>query len=222
MSSDRATAQGKGGQLETTADSQYGTVAVNRQGAAITQDQVIEWALQGHLYHAQIGDAATAVDFAETAYDEDQPQFALTVPTGRTVIPTSMVVGFEDQAGTNTHIVWSTTTNNIGAGTSTAGTITNMRSDAPFSATSTAQSLYTANATAATGLKEVIRWVNAFADVNTFVLSRYEWNFRTAGAVPVLVGPATLQLHTVATTTAPVGFMEIAFVELATAAVCAT
>jgi hypothetical protein len=219
---DRATAQGLGGQLGTTADSQYGTIAVNRQGGVITQDQIIEWAVQGHMYHAQIGDGATAVNFAETSYDEDQPQFSITVPSGRTVIPCSMVVEMQDQAGTDTHIVWSTTTNNIGAGTSTSATITNMRSDAPFSAGSTAQSLYTANATAATGLKEVIRWVNAFADVNTFVLARYEWNIRTAGAVPVLVGPATLQLHAVATGTAPVGFMEMTFIDLASADVVAT
>lgn len=198
-----------------TEDGNYEDLHLSRQGALITQDQLLEWALEGRMFHAQQGDAATKLDFGETAYDEDQPQFALRVPTGRTIIPVSLVTILEDMAGADNHIIWSTTTNDIGDGTSTAAAVSALRTDAPYASGCTARSLYTANATAATGLIEVIRFFAPFADASTAPLLRFEWNVRSAGLLPVLVGPATLQLH-VFGGTAPQGYGEYAWVEFET------
>ncbi|MCR4339251.1 MAG: hypothetical protein NUW01_05105 [Gemmatimonadaceae bacterium] len=192
-------------------------LAVNKQGALITQDQILEWAMLGRTFHAQQGNAATLVDFAETAYDEDQPQFALRVPTGKVVIPLSLIITLQDQAGTDTHIVWSTTTNDIGDGTSTAATISAMRRDAPHASGCTARSLYTANATAATGLIEIVRFLDPFVAA-AGTMPKYAWNIREAAAIPILVGPATLQVHIAATGTAPAGFGEYVWAEFDTPA----
>lgn len=213
--SERTQVQGLVGQVGVRDPGNIHDLAASRQGALISQDQVFEWALAGRLFHAQQGDAGTQLDFAETAYDEDQPQFALRVPTGRAVVPLSLVVTFQDQAGTDTHVIWSRTTNDIGNGTSTAATISALRSDAPYESGCTARSLYTGNATAATGLIEVARFVDPFA-AEADRLPRYEWSYKTAGFVPVLVGPATLQLHVFATTTQPQGFGEYVWAEFET------
>ena len=212
---DRLPIMGKVGQTGYVAEGLYVDLAASRQGATITLDQLLAWAIDGRTFHAQQGDAGTLVDFAETAYDEDQPQFALRVPTGRIVIPLSLIVTFQDQAGTDTHVVWSTATNDIGNGTSTAATVSAMRRDAPHSSGCTARSLYTANATAATGLIEIARFLDPFVAA-AGTMKRLDWNIRTAAAIPILVGPATLQMHTFATGTAPAGFGEYVWAEFET------
>jgi|TARA_Y100000310_G_scaffold273098_1_gene288390 hypothetical protein len=200
---------------------QFFDMGVTRQGAQIVQDQILYWALQGRLFHAQQGDAITQLAWTETTYDEDQPQFALNVPTGKTVIPVSLVFNIEDQAGTDNHWVWSSCTNDIGTGTSTSLTISNMRTDAPHASGCAANSLYTGNATAATGLIEIIRWVDPFvAAAGTMAggSGRLEWDIRSSSAIPVLVGPATLQAHIYATGTDAEGFGEYVWAEFDTPA----
>jgi hypothetical protein len=209
---DKLPIMGVVGQVSRGAKGNFMEVAVSRKGALVVQDQITEWALEGRLFTARQGSAATQVNFAELAYDEDQPQWALRVPAGRIVIPVDLVVTLKDAAGTDTEIVWSTTTNDIGDGTSTASTIASLRTDAPFASACTARSLYTGNATAATGLIAFERFLDAFAQASG-ALNRFEWNIRTAASIPVLVGPATLQHHILATTTAPQGYGEYTWVE---------
>jgi len=209
--------QGRTGFLDRYLDDgNFMSPALGRGGALVVSDLIGEATLRGRTFHAQQGDAATLVDFVETAYDEDQPQFALRVPTGVTVIPLSLIVTMQDQAGTDNHIVWSTATNDIGNGTSTGLTVTPMRTDQPHQSQCTARSLYTANATAATGLIEFARFVDPFAAASTAPRPRYAWNIREAAAIPVLVGPATLQAHIVATTDGPQGFGEYVWLEAPT------
>jgi hypothetical protein len=215
MADQKMPVMGVVGQMGRGAKGNYMDIAVSRKGAVIVIDQILEWAIEGRMFRTQQGDANTPVDFVETAYDEDQPQWALTVPTGRIVIPTSLVVTLETQAGTLTELAWSTTTNDIGTGTSTAATISPCRTDAPYGSACTARSLYTGNATAATGLIEFTRFVDAFVQA-AGQQNRFEWNIRTAGDIPVLVGPATLQMHLHATGTAPTGFGEYTWVEFET------
>jgi hypothetical protein len=207
------------GQQDSVAEGNPILAKGNRQGAQVTVDQLLQWAIDGRTFHAQQGDAGTMVDFAETAYDEDQPQFALRVPSGRVVIPLSLVISLEDQAGTNNQIIWSVTTNDIGSGTSTAATISAMRLDSPYTSSCTARSLYTGNATAATGLFEFARWVDPFAQAATSTsIGTYNWSIRTASAIPILKGPATLQMHIYGTGTAPGGFGEYVWAEFDIAA----
>ena len=176
---------------------QFADVALSRQGAAIVQDQLLYWAISGRMFQAQMGDAMSKLVFVETAYDEDQPQWALNVPAGKTVIPTSLVLTAEIQSSTGNHVVWSTMDVAIGNGTSVAGTITPLRTDQPHSSGCTARSLYTGNGATPSNLIEFVRFLDMFAAVSTGPVPRYEWNIRTAGSVPVLVGPATLQMHAI-------------------------
>lgn len=177
-------------------DNDFTEFAASRTGAGITIDQVLQWAIDGRLFHAQQGNAGTKLAFGQTTYTEDRPEFALRVPAGRVVIPVSLVVTLEDMAGLINNIIWSTATNDIGnSSTSVAMTITPMRTDAPHESACIARSLYTANATAATGLIEIVRYMNEFAAADTMPSPRLDWNIRNQAVIPVLVGPATLQMH---------------------------
>ncbi len=209
--------QGEVGQETRAIEGNRRAIALSRVGAQITIDQILQWAIDGRTYHAQQGDAATLLTFVEVAYDENQPQFALRVPTGRTVIPLSLIVSFQDKGGLDEHVIWSTTTNDIGNGASTDLTISPMRTDAPHASGCVARSLYTGDATAATGLIEVARWIDPFVlEAGSTTAGRFEWNIRTAAAVPVLVGPATLQMHCFSVTPEGEGFGEYVWAEFPT------
>lgn len=193
------------------------SLALSRQGSTITVDQILQWALDGRLFHAQQGDAGTLLDFAATAYDEDRPQFALRVPTGRTVVPLSIALNFQDQAGTDNHVIVSTATNDIGnSTTSVEATISAMRTNAPFESSCFARSVYTANATAATGLIEIMRNIDPFIATAAGRLPGFRWDARGSSVIPTLVGPATLMLHIFATGDGPEGFAEYVWAEFET------
>ncbi len=187
---------------------------VNRMGASIVIDQLLQLAMDGHTYHAQQGNAATLVDFVETVYDEDQPQFALRVPAGTVVIPLSVKLDFQDQAGTDTHVILGMSQNDIGDGTSTSLTITPMRTDGPYATRCFANSLYTGDATAATNLIEVDRVIDPFVATAAGRLPGYRWDIKSATVIPILVGPATLQLWTIATGDGAEGFGQYVWAEI--------
>ena len=91
----------------------------------------------------------------------------------------------------------------------------NYRRDALFSTAVKAYSLYTANATAATGLIEVKRWYHAYAQVAVSDTNQthHKWTIDDPD-MPILLGPATLQMHVYATGTAPQGFGEYVWLSL--------
>ena len=210
------TSLGRAGQRSHAELDQHLPIALSKQGATIVMDQLEAWAIEGRQFHAQQGNAATLVDLVETAYDEDQPQFALIVPSGTIAIPTSISMNFQDQAGTDTHVIVSQTTNDIGTGTSTSLTVSAMRRDAPFGAKCTANGLYTANASAATGLIEIMRIIDPFVATAAGRLPGYRWDRSQASGKPVIVGPATFQIHAVSSSDGPEGFAEYTWVELDT------
>ena len=210
------TSLGRAGQRSHAELDQHLPIALSKQGATIVMDQLEAWAIEGRQFHAQQGNAATLVDLVETAYDEDQPQFALIVPSGTIAIPTSISMNFQDQAGTDTHVIVSQTTNDIGTGTSTSLTVSAMRRDAPFGAKCTANGLYTANASAATGLIEIMRIIDPFVATAAGRLPGYRWDRSQSSVKPVIVGPATFQIHAVSSSDGPEGFAEYTWVELDT------
>jgi len=188
--------------------------ALARDRVLIVRDSILQWKLEGKVFYAQQGDAGTKLDFAETAYDEDQPQFAIRVPEGLVCIPLSFSLTFETIAGTGNHVIWSTTTNDIGVGTSTALTPVNYRRDNLFAPACKAGSLYSGNATAATGLIEIKRWHLPYAEAddesgwgNNFLFTIND------PAMPILIGPATIQVHAYAATKLQ-GYGEYTWVEL--------
>ncbi len=205
------------GQESFRPDGQMREIALNRLGAVITVDQVLQWAMDGRTFHAQQGNAITLVDFVGTTYDEDQPQFALLVPAGKTVVPLSVKLNFQDQAGTDVHVVLGSAQNNIGIGTdSTALTATPMRTDKPHESTCDPRSLYTNNATAAVGLIEIDRIIDPFVATAAGRLPGYRWDIKQSSVVPVLVGPATLILWTYSTSDGVEGFGEYVWAEFET------
>lgn len=182
----------------------------------ITMDSINQFKMEGRVFYVQQGDAGTKVDFAETAYDENQPQFAITVPTGILMIPLALNVTLEDLTGTENHVIWSTTTNDIGISGGTALIPVNYRRDSLYGPACKAASLYTSDATTATGLIEVHRWYHPFASAlvtDGTDLHNHLWTIEDPD-MPFLLGPATIQHHIYATTTAPQGFGEYTWLEL--------
>jgi hypothetical protein len=192
--------------------------ALAQDRVVITRDSILQWKLEGRCFYAQQGNAGTKLDWADTAYDEDQPMFALIVPQGCLCIPVAMDVVLEDTSGaTEGHVIWSTTTNDIGAGTSTALTPVNYRRDAKYAPMCRANSKYSGDATAATGLIEVRRWYIPFAAAlvtdGTDLHNRYTWGINDP-SMPILLGPATLQLHVYATGDGYHGYGQYTWIEL--------
>ena len=180
----------------------------------INRDSILQWKLEGKVFFAQQGNAGTKLDFAETAYDEDQPQFAIRVPEKTICIPLSLNLLFDTIAGTGNYIFWSTTTNDIGAGTSTALTPVNYRRDNLFAPACKANSLYTGDATAATGLIEIKRWLNPYAEADDETDYSNKFCFTINDPeMPIIMGPATLQLHAYGATKLQ-GFGEYTWIEL--------
>ena len=201
----------------TNADGSRVPAALGRDGILLSREHILAYKLRGRVFGVQQGDAGSKLDFAEILYDEDQPQFALRVPTNIVVAPISLAITLEDLTGTENHVIWSFATNDIGSGTSTALTSFNMRPGAsnPVSQC-VARSLYTVNATAATGLQEFKRWYRPFASAavtDGHKPEDYLLDILKDICMPVLVGPATLQVH-IYGGTAPQGFGEYIWLEL--------
>ena len=188
--------------------------ALGRDTTLVTRDFILQCKLEGRVFFAQQGNAGTKLDFAETTYDEDQPQFALIVPSGTLCIPLSLSVTNEDPDGTEQHVIWSKCSVDIGNGTSTALAPVNYRRDALNTPACRANSLYTGNGTM-TGLIEIRRWFHEYASaaVTDMELYQHRWTINDPD-MPILVGPETLLLHSYATGTAPQGYGEYTWIEL--------
>ena len=209
---------GRAGQRIHTSIDQVIAQAMSKQGANISMDQLEAWAIEGRQYHAQQGDAGTLLSFAETAYDENQPQFSLRVPSGIIVLPTSIDVNFQDSAGTDTQVIVATATNDIGLGTSTSLTISAMRRDNPFGGSRcTAAGIVTGDtANAPAGVIEIVRTVDPFVAASAGRVPGLHWDRSQSSVKPILIGPATLMVYVFATGTAPAGFAEYTWIELET------
>lgn len=181
---------------------------VNRQGSLVVVPQKMQWALEGRVFTSGHGSETTPL--TAVAYDQDQPEFVLSVPTGTTVVPLNIRVHTEGSTGTAKEVIIWRVTNNIGDGTSTAATsaATNHRmGGAPAAATP--RHLYTANVTL-TGYVEMWRDGTTIASIAPFTYD-YSPEFPL-----VLIGPASLGLQFDGTTTQPTFFMTATWAEFVT------
>ena len=164
-----------------------------------------------NVFQAVIGSATTPVSFVKTAYDADQPQLVIDVPSGTTIMPLELEVVLEDSAGTDNEVIWLASGTNVGAGTSTVVTPVNLfvtsSANAPASRCSGFRQ-YTGNGTDPnTGeFFEFYRTVYAFADATTDPVKRFRWSALESPA-PIIEGTGSLVLYIVGTTTAPAGFV---------------
>lgn len=152
----------------------------------------LEATVDGNMYGASFGSVTTPLASpATTAITARRPQAWLRVLDGRVVIPRSLEIVIEAAgATTQGEIAIAMTTNDLGNGTSAAGTIgpLNLRSDSTKTSTSVPRQLATADVTLETGYLELERFTFAASGVNqTFKIS--------ADILPMIVGPSTLAVY---------------------------
>lgn len=209
---------------ETLLKSRTGRVATARNaeaflrlgpgGEAVALPFHVVSAMEGRVFGCNFGKDTTPINWAKTAYDEDQPQAVLRVPSGIVVIPLFVGVTLEDSAGTDTEIILGFCQNDIGNGTSNAATIGPVQFHGANSRTSSAvpRQEYTANSSALTNKVELLRRVYPFADATTDPFKEFLWSYLTH-PVPDLKGPSSLILWIAGAVTAPQGFAQMVWSE---------
>ncbi len=196
---------------EVVARGSLKTAAGTPDGALYTCEYILNKAMEGKVFIAQLGLATTPVTF-RVGYDADQPEMAIDVPSGVAIIPVHIQVNLEDSAGTDNEIVAEASPALTGAGTSTTGSLLCSRLNSGYASACTFRYTYSGNGVAPASYVEFWRAGYAFADATTDPVKAFAWSAYQAPA-PVLVGPASLLLHISGTTTAPAGFAKIHFVE---------
>jgi len=190
-------------------------VRLTPDGSVFTADWLHALALEGRVFNASVGTATTPITF-KTGYTTAQPELAVDVPSGTTIIPIYVGVYLEDSAGTDNEVVMLTSTTAVGAGMSTAITPKSSRTDNPIATNCSVYSAYSGNGTAPTVNAEFFRAGYAFADANTQPPKLFEYDVRRA-PMQVVVGTGSLVVYVGGTTTAPAGFIKAVWAELPTA-----
>jgi hypothetical protein len=192
-------------------------LTVDAFGALAVQDLVVKWLREGRLYFYNRGNTTTPVTFTNTAILYTRPSLVIRVPSGKTVLPVYLGVGLETQAGVINEGVWIACNNDVGAGTSTAvGTGTNrgnMRMDRAGDPGGCLINItYTGDVTATgTNPVEFARYTQPFADT-IGLTDKWEVSIKQDANIPMLVGPASLQLI-IGGGTAPTGYATVIWAE---------
>jgi hypothetical protein len=154
--------------------------------------------LEGRLFAANYGSGATGAAGA-TSFTDGAPVANLDVPTGIAVVFLELDVTITAMTGTVNILFLRQGSNNVGNGTSSAaaGGPTNLRSDQPFSSRCTARQVYTAAGNTQTNPVELWGWGSVVASPAQSPPPYIP------EALNVLIGPASIALYAVATTTAP-------------------
>lgn len=176
---------------------------------------------EGRVFVANVGTATTPTNWAKTAYDADQPQFVIDVPVGTAIMPLVLKVVQETEAGTLNEVIWSVSDGLIGAGTSTAVTPANARtqvSGAQPASRCSLYSLYTGNGTAPSNGFEFARFSSPFvlSDGDPHNDHRYIWKAADEGWAPIIQGTGALVCHIDGASTAPTGYLTAVWWEIDT------
>lgn len=188
-----------------------------RDGSLTVADWVFAMAIAGYGHVASVGTATTPITF-KTGFTAAQPEIAIDVPAGTTIVPLHILVSLEDSAGTDNEIVFETANNAVGAGTSTAITSRNLinGSNTGLPTGCSIYSAYSGNGTAPTSTVEFWRHVYPFADATKDPVKSFEWSFDRHAPV-IVAGAGSLVGYVGGTTTAPAGYIKVAWIELPTA-----
>ncbi len=180
-----------------------GKITLNRMGnpGRIDWKEALGNDGRGYMLTDASPDDVTSGSINYTATD---PAFLAVIPQGHTMLPTSMVVSFENALGTDNWVSLGFDTGDLyTSGGDAVLTAKNLRTDDAFGSTVLkAYSGGTAIVMADPGASErmIYHWVNAFADTNDMPPNVVEWAPKHS---PVLVGPATFFAYIYAATTAP-------------------
>jgi hypothetical protein len=193
-----------------------------RDGALFVSDWKQSLIMEGRGYIVTVGAVSTPITGggAGTTVDTTEPEFAIAVPSGTSILPIRVSVQCQvpllaTDSDESEIVIGIDRTQVITGGTSTSETIFNLRTDNPRASLCTATSAYTADSTSTLALGiELIHAVKV-GDVQSAVGTT--WGDLEAlyepDVVPIIMGPATLVGFwggTVATT----GFAQVAWLEL--------
>jgi hypothetical protein len=178
----------------------------------------------GEAYHVSVGAVTTPITGggAGTVYDTDQPEFVVSVPSGRAIMPIRIHIQMQQpllatDADESEALIAVDRLSAGSAGTSTLEVAFNMRTDNPAASGCTVWSAYTGNMTAEPTLGiELARSVTV-GDVQSAVgvaITKHELLYEPETS-PLIVGPASLIGYWGGTVATP-GFAEIQWVEFAT------
>ena len=180
----------------TTADGQYMAVRGSRDGAIVSLDWKTALAMEGRVFHAGAGTDMTPI--TSIAFDQDRPEFWLSVPAGTTILPLRVevaVLSAEEGVDGAMLINRVTAAPSTSAGADAAEAVSCTRSDLPRTSNVTARQLADGNLTL-TGISSVSVLGRPTASIDPF-------NLLYEPLTPeVLVGPAGLYVSTNATTIA--------------------
>lgn len=156
---------------------------------------VVQAGREGRVFGCHFGSlTAPLATPATTAIAAKRPQAWIRIPAGTCIIPISVRVVVEAAgATTQGEIALASTTNDVGAGTSSAGTsgIINTNPDSARTSLCTQLQLATADVTAEAGYLERARYSFAASAVNQL----YNWPTSDQDDRPVLRGDASWLLY---------------------------
>jgi hypothetical protein len=177
-----------------TGDGQFLGVRGLRDGALVSADWKMALALEGRVFHAGAGIDMTAI--TSVAFDQDRPDFWLSIPASTTILPLRVEVAVMSQEeGTDgaIYVARVTAAPSTTAGAAPGEAISCTRSDLPRVSNCTARQLADANLTVTgySGITVMSRPVASIEPLNML----YE-----PLTPEVLVGPAGLYVKASATT----------------------
>lgn len=164
-------------------------------GAAYVAPWALSLGLEGKLFGAHFGTVTTPLATpATTAIAAQRPQAWVRVPDGTLIVPLNVEITVETAgATTQGEISIAMTQNDIGNGTSSAGTsgALPMNTAALSASNCTCRQLATGDTTAETNLLELKRFSFAASAVNQV----FSWNPGHLGITPVVRGGGTLAIY---------------------------
>jgi len=176
-------------------DNTWVGVHASPYGDLYHEDAAVGLAITGRLFGVHWGTLTTPVATPATqAITTALPQAMLRVPDGTAIIPLLCNITIEAAgATTQGEIAIAICQNDVGNGTSTAGTTQplSLNTAAPLASNCVSRQLVTSGITAEVNMLELDRQTFAASAVN----QKYVWNPRASKVIPLLRGPATFLIY---------------------------
>lgn len=188
----------------------------SRRAETVVLPFYAQWALEGRLFMASEGGVTTPITATQTAITALQPEFAVRVPDGTTILPLYAEVVMETMTASVVHeVMFAAVQGDIGNGTSSAVTnaISNLLVLGGKASNCVVRQAYTGNATAATTRSELMRFGTTTPATVARYPEKYAYNASEHPFLAVLRGPATFEVHVASATTAPNVFIRVIWAE---------
>ncbi len=200
---------------------------ITADGALYTADWFQAQLQEGRMYCANAGTASSPITFGAGSIDTTEPDLHIAVPSGTTLVLAELRLVMETFGTTAIFEVMASYGTGGTAGTDTAVTPTNLRSDAPLSSAVTVGDASAADATYTTtnvvefwreGAAKAVT-VGTADDDSAWPPTSLVWSYKTAGFAPVLIGASQLQVFAAAQ--AGTGFITAIWAEVPSTSITA-